>query len=88
MKRTHKPTGHGPGRGKVNLSCTIPVEIDRQLRQLAEESGLTRAGYAKKAVIRAVQRREKVTEQVVSEAIYPLEHPANPTARAADDAAL
>lgn len=86
MKRTKK--GHGPGKGKVSLSCTIPVEIDQQLRELAQLSGLTKAGYAKKAVIRAVERREKVTEQVVSDKIisYPLEHPENPTARAADDA--
>ena len=86
MNRAEK-TGHGPGRGKISLSCTIPVEIDQQLRQLAGESGLTRSGYAKRAVIRAVQRRERVTEQVISDTIYPLEHPENPTARAADDAA-
>lgn len=85
MKRT-KSTGHGPGKGKVSLSCTIPEDIDRQLRELAAESGLTRAGYAKKAVIRAVKRREKITEQIISDNIvsYPSSHPQNPTARAAD----
>lgn len=82
MKRTK--TGHGPGKGKVALSCTIPEEIDRELRRLAAQSGKTRSGYAKRAVIHAVTRQQRYIEQIVEDTIYPLEHPENPTERAAE----
>jgi predicted DNA-binding protein len=82
MKRTKK--GHGPGKGKVSLSCTIPEEIDRELRRLATSSGKTRSGYAKRAVMQAVARGEQYIEQTISKHVYPFEHPENPTARAAE----
>jgi hypothetical protein len=64
MPRPKRTTGHGPGRGKISLSCTIPVDIHAQLQHLAQQSGLTRAGYAARAIIRAVERTEVVSEHV------------------------
>ncbi len=87
MKRTTKGASHGPGKGKVSLSCTIPADIDRELRRLAAESGKTRSGYAKRAVIHAVTRQQRYIEQTVEGTIYPLEHPEKPVQRAAEDAA-
>jgi hypothetical protein len=90
MKRTKGPRrGHGPGKGSVFISCTIPEEFDAELRRLAAASNLTRAGMARECIQDAVARGLTITTQkshagkIID---YPLDHPGNPTARAADDA--
>ena len=75
MKRT-KRRGHGVGKDAVSISTSIPISVDAELRKLAAASELTRGGYA-----RTKLRSGKIVE-------YPLDHPENPTARAADDAAV
>lgn len=92
MKRT-KRRGHGVGKDSVSISTSIPVSVDQELRKLAAASELTRGGYARDAIIEAVKSghvrkvtRTKLRSSKIVE--YPLDHPENPTARAADDAAL
>lgn len=87
MKRTKK--GHGVGKDSASISTSIPLAVDAELRKLAAASELTRGGYAREAIIQAV--RERFTRTVIRTTAdkvvrYPLEHPANPTARAAEDA--
>jgi len=87
MKRTKK--GHGVGKGSVSISTSIPFSVDAKLRRLAEASELTRGGYARDAIIAAVKRGHirRVTRTTLdADNVYPLEHPQNPTARAADNA--
>jgi hypothetical protein len=89
MKRTKAARrGHGPGKGSVFISCTIPETVDHDLRRLAATSELTRAAMARECIQDAVARGLTITThrshagKVIA---YPLTHPANPTARAADD---
>jgi hypothetical protein len=89
MKRTKK--GHGVGKNSISISTSIPLSVDAELRKLATASELTRGGYARDAIIDAVKRGHlrKVTRTTIRDpkiVKYPLEHPENPTARAADDA--
>lgn len=88
MKRT-KRRGHGVGKDSVSISTSIPIAVDAELRKLAAASELTRGGYARDAIIEAVKAghlrkvtRTKLTDRKIVK--YPLEHPENPTARAAD----
>lgn len=92
MKRT-KRRGHGVGKDSVSISTSIPISVDLELRKLAAASELTRGGYARDAIIEAVKSghvrkvtRTKIRKSNIVE--YPLDHPENPTARAADDAAV
>lgn len=91
MKRT-KRRGHGVGKNAVSISTSIPISVDVELRKLAAASELTRGGYAREAIEEAVRvgHIRKVTRTTLRRGKivqYPLEHPENPTARAADDAA-
>lgn len=88
MKRTKKPGNHGPGSKSVYISTSIPKHIDAELRRLADESQLTRGGMARECIEDAVNRGLIITKTKRTSKIYPLEHPENPTARAADDAAV
>ena len=88
MKRTKKATNHGPGKKSVYISTSIPKHIDAELRRLAAESDLTRGGMARECIEDAVNRGLVITKTKRASKIYPLEHPENPTARAADDAAV
>ena len=92
MKRTKTgPTGKVPGKGSTWISTTIPHETDAELRRLAKASSLTRAAMARECITDAVTRGLTITKakshagKVID---YPLDHPANPTARAADDAGI
>ena len=86
MKRTKS---RGPGKGSTWISTTIPHEVDQELRRLASASSLTRSAMARECIQDAVARGLTVTThkshagKVIT---YPLSHPGNPTARAADDA--
>jgi hypothetical protein len=89
MKRTKK--GHGVGKDSVSISTSIPLSVDAELRKLAAASELTRGGYARDAIIEAVNRGHirAVTRTTLKDrkiVRYPVDHPENPTARAADDA--
>lgn len=89
MKRTKK--GHGVGKDSVSISTSIPVSIDAELRKLATASELTRGGYARDAIIDAVNRGHirQVTRTTIRDrkiVKYSANHPQNPTARAAEDA--
>ncbi len=90
MKRTKKPRNHGPGSKSVYISTSIPKHIDAELRRLAAQSELTRGGMARECIEDAVTRGLVVTKTRRSSAVlaYPLDHPENPTGRAADDAAV
>jgi hypothetical protein len=91
MKRTKPAAGRGPGKGSTWISTTIPHEVDEELRRLAGASSLTRAAMARECIQDAVARGLTVTTQkshagkVID---YPLAHPGNPTARAADNAGI
>ena len=88
MKRT-KPRGNPPGRGKAWISTSIPLEVDHELRRLAAASSLTRSAMARECIQDAVARGLTITthKSHAGKVIhYPLAHPQNPTARAADDA--
>lgn len=65
MKRTKGR--HGAGRKSADISTSIPKEIDAKLRELAQESELTRGGYAREAIIDAVRR--KFVRRVVRETV-------------------
>ncbi len=88
MKRTAKR--HGAGKKSRDISTTIPVEIDDQLRQLAAASELTRGGYAKEAIIKAVREKfiRAVSRTTIQERkiVHYSDHAENPALRAADDA--
>lgn len=89
MKRTKK--GHGVGKDSVSISTSIPLSVDAELRKLAAASELTRGGYARDAIIEAVNRGHirAVTRTTLKDrkiVRYPVDHSENPTARAADDA--
>jgi len=88
MKRTgsKKLKRHGAGKNSVDIACTIPASVDAKLRKLATSSELTRGGYAREVITDAVARgwHRKVTRHTANVVQYPLEHPENPTARAAD----
>ena len=92
MKRTkRRPSDQTAGKGKVRISTTIPLETDAELRRLAAASSLTRCRMASECIIDAVTRGLTVTKQTshAGKVIeYPLHHPGNPTARAADDAGI
>jgi len=85
MKRT-KRRGHGVGKDSVSISTSIPISVDAKLRKLAAASELTRGGYAREVITDAVAQgwHRKVTRHTGNVVQYPLEHPENPTARAAD----
>lgn len=93
MKRTGSKSGrHGAGKNSVDIACTIPADVDAELRKLAAASELTRGGYARDVIIQAVANGylRKITRTTAKHSKivqYPLDHPENPTARAADDAA-
>ena len=57
---TTKSNGHG--KGKKLVSCTVPVPVYHQLQSLAEASGLTPSGYARKAIIRTIQSKIRFEE--------------------------
>ena len=88
MKRTK---GKGPGKGSTWISTTIPIETDAELRRLAAASRLTRSAMARECISDAVARGLTITPhrshagKVIE---YPTSHPANPTARAAEDAGI
>ena len=90
MKRTKKPSNHGPGSKSVYISTSIPKHIDAELRRLAAQSELTRGGMARECIEDAVTRGLVVTKTRRNNPVleYPRVHPENPTARAADDAGL
>jgi hypothetical protein len=88
MKRTK--TGHGVGKDSISISTSIPLSVDAELRKLATASELTRGGYAREAIEQAVKAgyiREVTRTTIRDRKIvrYPTKHPANPTARAADN---
>lgn len=88
MKRTRRrrrKSDATAGKGKVRISTTIPIDTDEELCRLAEAAGLTRSGLAGQCIVEAVTRRSQADPAKVIE--YPLTHPGNPTARAAEDAA-
>jgi hypothetical protein len=90
MKRT-KRRGNPPGKGKAWISTSIPLEVDEELRRLADASSLTRSAMARECIQDAVARGLTVTThkshagKVIE---YPLDHPGNPTARAADNTGI
>lgn len=43
--------------GTVNLTTTVPKELDRQLKELAEASGLSRTKYTCEILKRAAKKR-------------------------------
>ena len=45
------------------VACTLPEAMYESLRALAEASGLTMSGYARKAIIRTVQAQIYFTEE-------------------------
>lgn len=87
MKRT-KRRGNGPGKGKVWISTNLPEDVDAELRRLAALSKVTRGAYARECILEGVERQLVIgkTRQPAKIIAYPLEHPQNMTARAADDA--
>ena len=88
MKRTKK--GHGVGKDSVSISTSIPLSVDAELRKLASASELTRGGYAKEAIIKAVREKfiRAVTRTTIQERkiVNYSDHAENPALRAADDA--
>jgi len=89
MKRT-KSRGNRAGKGKVWISTSIPEDVDAMLRRLATLSKVTRGAYARECLLDGVERELIIgtTRQPAKIMPYPLEHPENPTARAADDAGI
>lgn len=82
MKRTNPA-----GKNSVHLSTSVPKEINREIKKMAKAAGLTRSGMARELLTDGVARitgKPNVGKII----IYPLEHPENPTARAAEDAAV
>ena len=89
MKRT-KGRGNRAGKGKVWISTSIPENVDAELRRLAALSKVTRGAYARECLLEGVERQLVIgtTRQPAKVVAYPVEHPENPTARAADDAGI
>lgn len=93
MKRTgSKSRRHGAGKNSVDIACTIPADVDAELRKLAAASELTRGGYARDVIIQAVaagylHKITRTTSKQSKVVQYPVEHPENPTDRAADERA-
>ena len=92
MKRTtRRKSDQTAGKGRTRISTTISVATDAELCRLAEASNLTRTAMARECIEDAVARGLTITAhkshagKVIA---YPLTHPANPTARAADDAGV
>jgi len=90
MKRTpRRKSDQSAGKGRTRISTTITEATDAELCRLAEASSLTRAAMARECISDAVARGLTITAhkshagKVID---YPLSHPENPTARAADDA--
>ena len=90
MKRTsRRKSDHTAGKGRTRISTTISEATDAELCRLAAASSLTRTAMARECIEDAVARGLTVTThkshagKVID---YPLDHPGNPTARAADDA--
>jgi hypothetical protein len=54
---------NGAGRGKKHISTTIPEPIMAQLKELADQSGMTISGYLRKAITRTTLSR--ITFQTV-----------------------
>ena len=81
MKRTNPA-----GKDSVWLSTSVPKDVDREIKRMAKKAGVTRSGMARELLTDGVAR---ITGKphVGKIIIYPLDHPENPTARAADDAA-
>jgi hypothetical protein len=89
MKRTtRRKSDQTAGKDSTRISTTIPLAVDAELCRLATASGQTRSGMARECIKDAVTRGLTITTQkshagkVIS---YPTTHPANPTARAADN---
>jgi len=92
MKRTtRRKSDHSAGKGRCRISTTISEAIDAELCRLAAASELTRTAMARECITDAVTRGLTITTQkshagkVID---YPMTHPANPTARAAEDAGV
>lgn len=78
MKRTNPA-----GKDSVHLSTSVPKDVDREIKRMAKQAKLTRSGMARELLTDGVARitgRPYIGKVI----IYPLEHPENPTARAAD----
>ena len=92
MKRTKRSkSDQTAGRGRTRISTTISLETDAELRRLAQASSLTRTAMARECITDAVARGltvRKHTSHAGKVIEYPLTHPGNPTARAADDAGI
>ena len=91
MKRTtRRKSDQSAGKGRTRISTTISETADAELRRLAAASNLTRTAMARECIHDAVARGLTITThkshagKVIT---YPLTHPENPTARAADDTA-
>lgn len=89
MKSTkRRRSDRSAGKGRVRISTTISTEVDAELQRLAAASNLTRTAMARECITDAVARGLTLTTakshagKVIE---YPLAHPGNPTARAADD---
>jgi hypothetical protein len=89
MKRTtRRKSDNTAGKGRTRISTTIALATDAELCRLAAASNLTRTAMARECIEDAVARGLSITTQkshagkVIS---YPTTHPANPTARAADN---
>lgn len=92
MKSTkRRRSDRSAGKGRTRISTTISLETDAELQRLAAASNLTRTAMARECITDAVARGLTVarhTSHAGKVIDYPLEHPGNPTARAADDAGI
>jgi hypothetical protein len=61
MKSTKKGTGTGPGKGSTYVSTTITLEVDAELRRLADVSHITRTAMARECINDAVARGLTIT---------------------------
>jgi hypothetical protein len=75
------------GKGKVQINATIPQDIDDELRRQAASAGVTRSAYASLLIIDGITDPVTITRQRLSGKViaYPMQHPQNPTARAAEN---
>lgn len=92
MKRTtRRKSDQSAGKGRTRISTTISEATDAELCRLAEAANLTRTAMARECIEDAVARGLTITTlkshagKVIA---YPLDHPENPTLRAADDAGV
>jgi hypothetical protein len=83
MKRTKSTAG----KNSVWLSTSVPKDVNREIKRMAKAARLTRCGMARELLTDSVARLTG-KPHVGKIIIYPLLHPENPTARAADNAGL